>query len=238
MNGIHSLAQAYRQVLSRIQAACRSAGRDPGSVALQAVSKTRTADEVAALAALGQRDMGENYLQEALDKQSALNDPTLVWHFIGPIQSNKTRKIAEHFDWVHSIESLRIARRLSDQRPAERGPLNGCLQVNVSAEDSKSGCAPAEAIELALEIAALPGMALRGLMAIPEPTEDVALQRRRFETLRQLHAQIKALLPAERAERFDTLSMGMSDDLETAVACGSTMVRVGTAIFGPRPSKT
>lgn len=242
MNGIHTLAVAYEQVLDRIRQVCHDSGRDPASVALLAVSKTRTAEEVAALAALGQRDMGENYLQEALDKQAALSDAALVWHFIGPIQSNKTRKIAEHFDWVHSVENLRIARRLSEQRPAGRGLLNICLQVNVSGEASKSGCEPAEALELALTMAPLPGLALRGLMAIPEPTDDETLQRRRFDSLAQLQAQIREKLQTlpegeTLAARFDTLSMGMSDDLEAAVACGSTMVRIGTALFGPRPPK-
>lgn len=284
MNGNHTLAQAYQQVMTRIRLACQASGRDPASVALLAVSKTRTAAEVAALAALGQRAMGENYLQEALDKQatlagaSAAGSPAsaampaaapamaeaasarpaapdaataaaratpaegLVWHFIGPIQSNKTRKIAEHFDWVHSVESLRIAQRLSAQRPEHLAPLNICLQVNVSGEASKSGCAPSEAPALALAMAALPGLRLRGLMAIPEPTSDVCLQRQRFDSLRALFEQIRSALaplperPAA-AEDFDTLSMGMSDDLEAAIAAGSTMIRIGTAIFGPRQQR-
>lgn len=261
MNGTHTLAAAYQQVLSRIQAAATRCGRDPGGVALLAVSKTRTAEEVAALAALGQQAMGENYLQEALDKQAALDGQAapvkpdapdgqvapdaqtasaaagIQWHFIGPIQSNKTRKIAEHFDWVHSVENLRIGRRLSEQRPPGHGPLDICLQVNVSGEASKSGCAPEEAVELALALAALPRLRLRGLMAIPEPTEDEALQRQRFESLRALHRQIRERLEANTAAAFDTLSMGMSDDLEAAIEAGSTMVRIGTAIFGPRPPK-
>ncbi|MDO4232557.1 MAG: YggS family pyridoxal phosphate-dependent enzyme [Lautropia sp.] len=244
MNGNFTLASAHQSVRDRIRLACEAAGRSPTEVALLAVSKTRTADEVAALAACGQHAMGENYLQEALDKQALLGNTPLEWHFIGPIQSNKTRKIAEHFQWVHSVENLRIARRLSDQRPDPLGPLNICLQVNVSGEDSKSGCAPDEAIGLAREMAALPRLRLRGLMAIPEPTEDVNLQRRRFGMLRELHAQIRQELArmdetegSKARATFDTLSMGMSDDLEAAIAEGSTMVRVGTALFGPRPRK-
>ncbi|MDO5103653.1 MAG: YggS family pyridoxal phosphate-dependent enzyme [Lautropia sp.] len=295
MNGTQTLAAAYEQVLARMEAASTRSGRDPASVALLAVSKTRTADEVAALAALGQHAMGENYLQEALDKQAALAQqaPPIQWHFIGPIQSNKTRRIAEHFDWVHSVESLRIARRLSDQRPSERGLLDLCLQVNVSGEASKSGCDPTQAMALAVEIAQLPNLRLRGLMAIPEPTDDEAIQRKRFESLRALFEQIRAALSSTSAPapsqpttedatasadmassatqqashseqasqhqpdkpattghmdasvnqhtspatHFDTLSMGMSDDLEAAIAAGSTMVRVGTALFGPRPRK-
>lgn len=286
MNGTFSLASAHQQLVERIHRACAAAGRDPAGVTLLAVSKTRSPDEVAALAALGQRAMGENYLQEAMQKQEALADLGLQWHFIGPIQSNKTRKIAEHFDWVHSVEDLRIARRLSEQRPAGRGPLDVCLQVNVSGEASKSGCAPEQAQALALAIAALPGLRLRGLMAIPEPTDDAAVQRQRFGLLRELHDGIRTALaagtvqgdvpPADkqaagtpgpagnadpaatdtsspsphpgplptddetaaaRAACFDTLSMGMSDDLEAAIAAGSTMVRIGTALFGPRPAR-
>lgn len=272
MNGTFSLASAHQQVVERIHRACVAAGRPPDAVQLLAVSKTRSPDEVAALAALGPHAMGENYLQEALDKQQALAGLGLQWHFIGPIQSNKTRRIAEHFDWVHSVESLRIARRLSDQRPGGLAPLNICLQVNVSGEDSKSGCAPEEALALALAIAPLPGLQLRGLMAIPEPTDDEAVQRMRFGRLRQLHDEIRAALAASAdaagvpgtaapppspstdgndphaivpgaaeaaalTARFDTLSMGMSDDLEAAIAAGSTMVRIGTALFGPRPPK-
>lgn len=246
MNGNSPLALAYQSVLDRIRHACAAAGRHPDGVRLLAVSKTRTADEVAALAAQGQPAMGENYLQEALDKQALLTDTPLEWHFIGPIQSNKTRKIAEHFQWVHSVENLRIGRRLSDQRPDALGPLDICLQVNVSGEDSKSGCTPAEAQTLALELAALPRLRLRGLMCIPEPTDDETLQRQRFALLRSLHGQIRQALDATaeaggdtsaRLAAFDTLSMGMSDDLEAAIAEGSTMVRVGTALFGARPKK-
>jgi pyridoxal phosphate enzyme (YggS family) len=179
--------------------------------------------------AAGQRHFAENYLQEALDKIEALADLDIVWHFIGPIQSNKTRPIAERFDWVHSVDRVRIAQRLSDQRPAGLPPVQICLQVNVSGEASKSGVEPGEVQELAAAIGDLPGVQLRGLMTIPEPSDDPALQRLRFSTLR-------ALLPSGRSHGRvpDTLSMGMSDDLEAAIAEGATMVRVGRAIFGDR----
>lgn len=178
---------------------------------------------------LGQRDFGENYVQEALAKMDELGARGIVWHFIGPIQSNKTRAIAERFDWVHSIDRLKIAERLAAQRPASMKPLQACIQVNVSGEASKSGCAPDEAPELVRAVARLPGITLRGLMAVPEPTDDTALQTARFEGLRRM-------LEALRAEgiALDTLSMGMTHDLEQAIAAGATMVRIGTAIFGER----
>ena len=265
MNGDHALRQSYEQVLQRIQHACASAGRPAGSVRLLAVSKSVPAARILDLAALGQRAFGENYLQEALDKIAACRDgrsvtaagrsaplerpqppgplewperPKLLeWHFIGPIQSNKTRPIAEHFDWVHSVEREKVARRLAEQRPDGLAPLNLCLQVNVSGEASKSGVAPDEALELALAVAALPRVRLRGLMAIPEPTRDVALQRARFAVLGQLRERIRGALAADAASSFDTLSMGMSADLESAVMEGATIVRVGSALFGARPAK-
>jgi hypothetical protein len=220
------LPERLQGVTGRVAAAARAAGRDPASVRLVAVSKTFAADRVREAASAGQRDFGENYVQEALDKIEALADLPLTWHFIGPIQSNKTRAIAEHFDWVHSVDRLKIAERLSAQRPPDRPPLQVCLQVNVSGEATKSGVPPAEVASLARAVAQLPGLRLRGLMAIPEPTDDVTLQRARFRMLRGLHDAAGVPL--------DTLSMGMSDDLESAIAEGATIVRVGRAIFGER----
>ncbi|MAA75075.1 MAG: YggS family pyridoxal phosphate-dependent enzyme [Salinisphaeraceae bacterium] len=224
------LSHRLGRVRDALGEACDHAGRARDSVTLMAVSKTRPADAVRAAAAAGQRDFGENYLQEALEKISALRGEPLVWHFIGPIQSNKTRDIASHFDWVHSVDRLKIARRLSSQRPEDRPPLNICLQVNISGEASKSGVAPAEAAALAGEIARLPGLRLRGLMAIPEP--DSATPGAPFAALRELQAEIARGLGA--SGELDTLSMGMSDDFPAAIAEGATIVRIGTAIFGPR----
>lgn len=221
-----TIAENSATVLERIAAASRTAGRDPATVGLLAVSKTKPAAALREAAAAGLRDFGENYLQEALDKQPALADLPLVWHFIGPIQSNKTRAIASHFDWVHSVDRLKIAQRLAEQRPPERGPLNICLQVNVSGEASKSGCHPDELPALATAVSQLPNLRLRGLMAIPEPTDDPASQRAAFARLRTLSETLNLGL--------DTLSMGMSQDLEAAIAEGATWVRVGTALFGAR----
>ncbi len=216
-------------VHARIAAAARAAGRDEKDISLLAVSKTWPAGHVREAAAAGQRAFGENYVQEGVAKVAELAPLGLDWHFIGPLQSNKTRPVAEHFDWVHSIERMKIAERLAEQRPAGLAPLNVCLQVNVSGEASKSGCAPAEAIALAKAIAALPNLRLRGLMCIPEPVEDIQAQRRPFRQLRELYEQLRGDgLP------LDTLSMGMSHDIEAAIAEGATMVRVGTAIFGER----
>ena len=227
MDTIENRLQAVK---SRIAAACAAVGRDPRDIVLVAVGKHFPADRIRAAHAAGQRDFGENQVQEAIAKMASLADLALVWHFIGPVQSNKTRPVAERFDWVHSVDRLKIAERLSEQRPATLAPLQVCVQVNVSGETSKSGVPPLEAPALAHAVARLPRLALRGLMTIPEPTTDMALARRRFETLRDLQAQlVRGGLPV------DTLSMGMSDDLEAAVAAGATMVRVGTAIFGPRP---
>ena len=222
------IADRVQRVLERIHAAEREAGRANGAVALVAVSKTQPAEAIRLAAAAGQLAFGENYLQEALAKQDALADlPELIWHFIGPIQSNKTRPIAERFDWVHTVDRLRIAERLSKQRPADKPPLNFCLQVNVSGEASKSGVALAALPELAAAVAQLPRLRLRGLMTIPAPANGLAQQRMPFRILRQAMAGLS--LPG-----LDTLSMGMSDDLEAAIFEGATLVRVGTALFGPR----
>lgn len=221
-----TIATNIAKVGARIREAAQTAGRDPSTVSLLAVSKTHPAAAVREAFEAGQRDFGENYLQEALDKQAALADLPLTWHFIGPIQSNKTRPIAEHFDWVHSVDRLKIAERLSAQRPDTRAPLNVCLQVNVSGEASKSGCAPEAVADLARQVAALPRLRLRGLMAIPAPTDDPDEQRAAFARLRSLRDELA--LP------LDTLSMGMSQDLDMAIAEGATWVRIGTALFGAR----
>lgn len=221
-----TIADNILQVSSRIQAATAAAGRTENSVQLLAVSKTKPAEALREAYAAGLRDFGENYLQEALGKQLELADLPLIWHFIGPIQSNKTRAIAEHFDWVHSVDRLKIAQRLSEQRPADMPPLNICIQVNVSGEASKSGCTPADLPALAEAINALPRLKLRGLMAIPEPTEDRAEQDAAFAAVQRLQDSLN--LP------LDTLSMGMSHDLESAIAQGATWVRIGTALFGAR----
>ncbi|MBA1265403.1 YggS family pyridoxal phosphate-dependent enzyme [Stutzerimonas sp. NM35] len=227
-----TIAKNIAKVATRIREAAQAAGRDPETVGLLAVSKTQPAEAIREAHNAGLSDFGENYLQEALGKQAELADLTLTWHFIGPIQSNKTRAIAEHFDWVHSVDRLKIAQRLSDQRPAELPPLNICLQVNVSGEASKSGCAPQEVAQLARAIMALPNLRLRGLMAIPEPTDDITEQHAAFTLVRQLQHELDA--------KLDTLSMGMSQDLEAAIAEGATWVRIGTALFGARayPSQT
>ena len=221
-----TIAENIAKVGARIREAAQASQRNFADIGLLAVSKTKPADAIREAHAAGVCDFGENYLQEALEKQTQLADLPLIWHFIGPIQSNKTRPIAEHFDWVHSVDRLKIAQRLSDQRPAHLPPLNICLQVNVSGEDSKSGCSPEELTALARAVVALPNLRLRGLMAIPEPTDDVAAQHAAFARLRQLRDEL--------ALNLDTLSMGMSHDLEAAIAEGATWVRIGTALFGAR----
>lgn len=236
MNGDSTLRTRYEQLLQRIRAACEACGRPPGSVGLLAVSKTFPAASVLEVAALGQRAFGESYLQEALGKieACAAGRPAqhLEWHFIGPIQSNKTRSIAERFDWVHSVERERIAHRLSEQRPPEFSALNVCVQINVSGETTKSGCTPGEAVALARVVAGLPRLRLRGVMAIPEPTADAALQRARCAAVRAVFERMRTA-----GLDVDTLSMGMSDDMEAAIAEGSTLVRIGSALFGSRPAK-
>ena len=221
-----------QHVRARIATACQRAGRGVEEVTLLAVSKTFGADAVRAAAAAGQRAFGENYIQEGVEKIAALRDLGLMWHCIGTIQSNKTRLVAEHFDWVHTVDRLKIAERLSAQRPADRPPLNVCIQVNIDGGANKSGVAPGEALALARAVAALPQLKLRGQMSIPEIAPD-------FEAARAVHASAKALFDQLNADGLglDTLSMGMSDDLEAAIAAGSTMVRIGTAIFGSRAPK-
>ena len=222
--------QAVQQAIA---SAAQAAGREPGSILLLAVSKTFGADAVIAAADAGQRAFGENYLQEAVDKiEDVLQlrpDLQLEWHFIGPLQSNKTRPVAEHFDWVHAVDREKIAQRLSDQRPAHLPPLNICLQVNVSGEASKSGVTPAELPALAHAVNSMPHLKLRGLMAIPEPAQTEAEQRVPFAQLRLLQQQLAA-----EGIPTDTLSMGMSADMGAAIAEGANIVRIGTAIFGKR----
>ena len=225
------ITENLQAVTAQLVAAARNAGREPPEIALLAVSKTISPDTVMEAHAAGQRAFGENYLQEALDKMAALKDraPDIEWHFIGPIQSNKTRPIAENFAWVHSVDRLKVAERLSVQRPAALAPLNICIQVNVSGEASKSGCTPHDLSALAQAVAGLPGLKLRGLMTIPEPAATEAEQRRPLRALRELAERLRA-----DGLALDTLSMGMSADLAAAIAEGATMVRIGTAIFGER----
>jgi pyridoxal phosphate enzyme (YggS family) len=224
-----SIADNITRIRVQIQAACQAAGRAPDSVQLLAVSKTWGTDAVRQAHAAGQTAFGENYIQEAVDKINALRDLPLQWHCIGPIQSNKTRLVAEHFDWVHSVDRLKIAQRLSEQRPPELPPLQVCIQVIVDVGETKSGVSPQELPALAQAVAALPRLQLRGLMTIPEPAETDA-------QMRAVHRQAKDLFEQLRAQGLplDTLSMGMSADMAAAIAEGSTMVRVGTAIFGQR----
>lgn len=223
------IAENLQRVQTRIAKACAQAGRSTTDVALLAVSKTFAADAVQEAFAAGQHAFGENYIQEAVEKITALRHLPLQWHCIGPIQSNKTRLVAEHFDWVHTVDRLKIAQRLSEQRPAQRGRLQICIQVNVDGGTTKSGVAPEDALALAQQIAALPRLQLRGLMCIPEPATDFSGACAVFTRARQLFDAIRASgIP------LDTLSMGMSADLEAAVASGSTQVRVGSAIFGER----
>ncbi len=228
---MNSVIGNLQTVLSRIAQACAAAGRPVDSVTLLAVSKTFPADAVRAACAAGQRQFGENYVQEALDKIAALSDlrSQISWHLIGPLQSNKTRPVAEAFDWVHAVDRLKIAQRLSEQRPAELPPLQLCLQVNISGEASKSGLLPADLLAVAQAVAVLPRVRLRGLMAIPEPVGDEAAQRAPHRALRELLVMLN-----DAGLGLDTLSMGMSADLEAAVAEGATIVRVGTAVFGGR----
>ena len=233
----NNLRDKLQAVQASIAAACASSGRAAESVQLLAVSKNFSVDDVRQVAACGQRNFGENYIQEGVDKITALQDsqPALVWHCIGPMQSNKTKLVAEHFDWAHTVDRLKIAQRLSDQRPAHLPPLNVCLQINIDGGETKSGIAPADVLALAAEVAKLPRLALRGLMTIPDPVDG-------FEAQVAVHAKARALFDEVKATlnlpHFDTLSMGMTGDLEAAVQAGSTMLRVGTAIFGGRTYAT
>ncbi len=223
------IAAQLQAVHARIAAACHAAGRDPASVGLLAVSKTFGPEAVRVAHAAGQTAFGENYIQEAVDKMTVLGDLPLQWHCIGPIQSNKTRLVAEHFAWAQTVDRLKIAQRLSEQRPAHLPPLQICLQVNVDGGTTKSGVAPEDLPALAHAVAALPRLQLRGLMCIPDPQPD-------FEAMKAVFLRAKDLLEQLRADglALDTLSMGMSADLEAAIHAGSTLVRVGTAIFGGR----
>lgn len=224
------LASAWQEVRQRIQNSATESGRDPCAIHLLSVSKTFPVDSIRSLYHFGQRDFGENYVQEFMGKVAELQDcPEIVWHFIGPLQSNKTRIIAEMAHWFHALDRIKIAERLSAQRPGHLSPLNVCLQVNVSGEASKSGVAPAEVLTLAAQVRQLPGLKLRGLMCIPEPTTDQGLLARRFALLRELFIKLN-----EDGFELDTLSMGMSSDMELAIREGSTIVRIGSAIFGAR----
>ena len=234
-----TIVSKLAHVHSRIAQACARAARDVASVQLLAVSKTFGADAVRQAAAAGQRAFGENYVQEALDKMAQLRDVAdladLQWHCIGPLQSNKTRAVAEHFDWVHSVDRLKIAQRLSEQRPAHLPPLQVCLQINVDGGANKAGATPEDALVLAQAVALLPRLQLRGVMSIPEPAIEYEAQYVLHMRARAVFDQIKAAVSgAVGLERFDTLSLGMTADLDAAIAAGSTMVRVGTGIFGGR----
>jgi pyridoxal phosphate enzyme (YggS family) len=224
-----TITDNLQAVKARIGAAAQGCGRAADDIELLAVSKTFGVDAIRGAYAAGQRAFGENYVQEALDKITALQELQIIWHFIGPIQSNKTRQIAEHFDWVHGIDRLKIAERLASARPAAMAPLQICIQVNIGDESTKSGVEPAAALALAQSIMQLPQLRLRGLMTIPPASHDTAVQRNQFAQLRRVRDDLTA-----HGIPLDTLSMGMSADMEAAVAEGATMVRIGTAIFGTR----
>lgn len=226
------IEQRYQAVCERITQAVLQSGRQAAQVQLLAVSKTFSAEQVREVAALGQRDFGENYVQEGVDKIAALRDvPGLVWHCIGPLQSNKTRPVVEHFDWVHSVDRLKIAQRLSEQRPTHLPPLNICMQVNIDGGATKAGVSPADALALAQAVSVLPRLVVRGLMTIPDPVDGFDAQ---VAVLMQAKRLFDDLCESLSSPYFDTLSMGMSADLEAAVQAGSTLVRVGTAVFGAR----
>jgi len=224
-----TISANLQAVLARIDAAARKFGRNPDDISLLAVSKTWPASDVRAAADAGQRAFGENYVQEGVDKTVVLAALALTWHFIGPLQSNKTRRVAETFDWVHSVERLKIAERLSEQRPDTLPPLQICLQINVSGEETKSGAALSELPQLARQVVQLPRLKLRGVMAIPAPLDEFDAQRQSFRRVREAYEQLRG-----EGLLLDTLSMGMTHDLEAAIAEGATLVRVGTAIFGER----
>jgi pyridoxal phosphate enzyme (YggS family) len=228
---VTNITNNLQSIRKRIATAARTCDRQPGEVTLVAVSKRHPAGAVRDAWAAGQRDFGENFLQEALPKLAELAELELNWHFIGRIQSNKTRPIAEHFQWAHTVDRLKIAQRLSQQRPAELPPLNICIQVNVGDRENKAGVEPQQVTELARQIGELPRLCLRGLMCIPPESDDTETQRKYFRILGQLAGELR-----EQGITIDTLSMGMSGDLEAAVAEGATLVRVGTAVFGPRQS--
>lgn len=217
----------------QIQTACQKAGRPQSAVKLLAVSKTKPVEDIQAAIDAGQHAFGENYVQEGIEKIQYFADkhPELEWHFIGPLQSNKTRLVAEHFDWMQTIDRAKIADRLNEQRPRHKAPLNVLIQINISDESSKSGIPPQEMLMLAKHIENLPHLCLRGLMAIPAPTDNLAEQEKAFNEMQALFEKLKAACPNQQ---IDTLSMGMTDDMETAITCGTTMVRIGTAIFGKR----
>lgn len=228
---MQSIEQAFAQTHTRIDAALAKAGRPPKSAQLLAVSKTKPAHMIETLAGLGQRAFGENYVSEGIEKIQALASLPLEWHFIGPIQSNKTRAIASAFDWVHSVDRIKLITRLAEQRPTDLPPLNVLIQVNLDGETQKAGCAPEDIEALAEAIDQAPSLCLRGLMAIPAPRTEYADQLAVFERLKHLYDQLKLKHPS-----VDTLSAGMSDDLEAAIAAGATLVRIGSALFGPRAS--
>ena len=226
---MNNIEKNLRHIKDRMSAAAKACGRNPESVSLLAVSKKKPAADIRKAYASGQRSFGENYLQEALQKMQELEDLDISWHFIGAIQSNKTRSIAEAFDWAHCIDRAKIARRLSEQRPSQLAPLNVCIQVNIDHESSKAGIDLEALPDLAQEIAALPGIRLRGLMSIPEPRADVEGQREAFSRLAAAMQELR-----QKGIDCDTLSMGMTGDMEAAINEGSTIVRIGTAIFGER----
>jgi PLP dependent protein len=228
--GPQNLPEQVRIVHQRMESATRAAGRNVDSVTLLAVSKAQPANMVRAIAAQGVRDIGESYLQEALEKIEALRDLSLTWHFIGRLQANKTRPVATTFDWVHAVDRLKIAARLSEQRPFHAPPLNVCLQVNIGGEGSKGGVTTAELPALAAAVSELPRLKLRGLMCIPPDEDDPARQRMWFAAMRRAFEQLNAA-----GAKLDTLSMGMSGDFEAAILEGATLIRVGTALFGERP---
>ncbi|HYD33275.1 MAG TPA: YggS family pyridoxal phosphate-dependent enzyme [Methylophilaceae bacterium] len=229
-----TISERLQAVKASISAATAESGRPPDQVQLLAVSKAHPAEKIREAYTAGQRWFGENYLQEALDKQAQLNDVDIHWHFIGPIQSNKTQAIAQNFAWVHSVDRLKIAERLNSARSEDLDPLQICIQINVSGEASKSGVAPDQVSELADAVMQLPRLRLRGLMSIPAPTTNVDLQRKQFRLVREALEQLKHQFPAAN---LDTLSMGMSEDYVAAIAEGATIVRMGSAVFGPRPVK-
>jgi len=226
MSELHDRLQQVRREVAEAE---RQFGREPGSIKLLAVSKTRNAGDILALAQLGVSDFGENYVQEARAKIGQLSGYSLTWHFIGPVQSNKTRQIAECFDWVHSVDRIKVAHRLNAARPADLPPLDICIQVNVDAESTKSGIDPDEVEQLAEQILPLSRLNLRGLMALPAPTEDFAGQRHSFLRTRRLQEKLM-----DKGYRLDTLSMGTTGDMRAAIAEGATVIRIGTALFGPR----